>query len=84
MTMSLITVFSFIFYNSPLMLIYVCICIMVLVYRYYVNDMHILSRFELLEELQKEYKNVDIELSIGDRQSILIVKGKNYNVTVLF
>ena len=45
--------------------------------------MHILSRFELLEELQKEYKNVDIELSIGDRQSILIVKGNNYNVTVL-
>ena len=56
---------------------------MVLVYCYYVNDMHILSRFELLEELQKEYKNVDIELSIGERQSILIVKGKNYNVTVL-
>ena len=46
--------------------------------------MRILSRFELLEELQKEYKNVDIELSIGARQSILIVKGKNYNVTVLF
>ena len=42
--------------------------------------MYILYRFELLDELQKEYKNADIELSVGDRKSTLIVKGKHYHV----
>ena len=39
--------------------------------------MYILYRFELLDELQKEYKNADIELLVEDRKSILVVKGKH-------